>query len=79
MIQPVKEKMTLRQWRLIKDVSVKELAIESGVTEKTIYNYEHNISMLRNAKYSTIANIADVLGIAVSDIFLSTTSEKPKF
>ncbi|RDG24885.1 helix-turn-helix domain-containing protein [Lacticaseibacillus paracasei] len=73
------EKFTLRQWRGIRDMRVNELAAESGLTVKTINNYERDIDRLRGASYKNLEAIAKALGISVGDIFLSPTSEKPKF
>ncbi|WP_390410080.1 helix-turn-helix domain-containing protein [Lacticaseibacillus jixiensis] len=79
MIEPVKAKLTLRQWRTVQDISVKRLAKDSGVSERTIYSYEHDINALRNARYEILESLADALSVSVNDIFLSPTSEKPKY
>lgn len=68
------EKFTLRQWRGIRDMRVNELATESGLTVKTINNYERDIDRLRGASYKNLEAIAKALGISVGDIFLSPTS-----
>ncbi len=73
------EKFTLRQWRGIRDMRVNELATESGLTVKTINNYERDIDRLRGASYKNLEAIAKALGISVGDIFLSPDSEKPKY
>lgn len=73
------EKYTLRQWRALRGLRVNELARESHLTVRTINNYERNIHRLRGASYKNLEAIAKVLDISVSDIFLSPTSEKPKF
>lgn len=73
------EKFTLRQWRGIRDMRVNELAAESGLTVKTINNYERDIDRLRGASYKNLEAIAKALGISVGDIFLSPDSEKPKY
>ena len=72
------EKLTLKQWRNLRGMSQKTLSEKSGVTERSIANYEKDIDNLRSAKYSTIINICDALEISVDDIFLEHTSEKPK-
>lgn len=79
MIQPIKEKMTLRQWRAVQGISVKKLAEDAGISQRTLYSYEHNIDSLRNASYEVLESLADALSISVNDIFLSPSSEKPKF
>lgn len=73
------EKYTLRQWRVLQDMRVNELASKSGLTVRTINNYERDINLFRNVSYKNLEAIAGALGISVSDIFLSPTSEKPKF
>jgi transcriptional regulator with XRE-family HTH domain len=73
------EKLTLRQWRGIRDMRVNELAAKSGLTEATINNYEHDINRLRGASYKNLEAIAKALSISVWDIFLSPTSEKQKY
>jgi len=73
------EKFTLRQWRGIRDMRVNELATESNLTVKTINNYERDIDRLRGASYKNLEAIAKALRISVDDIFLSPTSEKPKY
>lgn len=73
------EKYTLRQWRVLQDMRVNELARKSGLTVRTINNYERDINLFRNVSYKNLEAIAGALGISVSDIFLSPTSEKPKF
>ena len=70
--------LTLKQWRGLREISQRELAIKSGINERSIVNYESDVKRLRNAQYSTIKRIADVLEIEVSNIFLDDTSEKPK-
>lgn len=74
-----KEKYTLRQWRVLKDVRINELSNETGLTERTINNYEHSIDAIRKASFNNLELIANALGIEVSDIYLSPDSEKLKF
>ncbi|WKF85996.1 helix-turn-helix domain-containing protein [Lacticaseibacillus pantheris] len=75
----VKEKLTLRQWRQLKGLRVSDLATMSGLTERTVNSYEHSIDALRAASYKNIESLAFALGISTGDIFLSPTSEKPKY
>lgn len=70
--------LTLAEWRGLKGYSKAQLAKESGVTERSIYNYEKDVNNLKNASYSNIKSLCDVLGIEVRQIFLSDVSEKPK-
>ncbi|MDT3959495.1 helix-turn-helix transcriptional regulator [Staphylococcus kloosii] len=76
-----KEKMvlTISQWRALKIMNKRQLAIKSGVTEKTIYNYEMSQKYIQNANYNTLKKLANALDIKVDNIFLGDDSEKPKF
>lgn len=70
--------LTLQQWRGLRGLNKRQLAEKSGITEKSIYNYEKDINNLRSASYDTIKSICDALDIKVSQIFLDDTSENPK-
>ena len=70
--------LTLTEWRGLKGYSKKALAEKSGVTERSIYNYERDINSLKNASYSNIKKLCDALNIEVEQIFLGHNSEKPK-
>lgn len=72
------KKVKIYDLRREKRMTQKELAKETGITERTIINYENSIDALRNAKYSTVEKIATALGVTVDDIFLTSVSEKPK-
>lgn len=76
---PLKEKFTLRQWRVMKGIKLNKLSVETGLTERTLYNFEHDINALRGTSFRNLETIAGALEISVDDIFLSPTSEKPKF
>ncbi|WP_368552513.1 helix-turn-helix domain-containing protein [Enterococcus faecalis] len=72
------KKVKIYDLRREKRMTQKELAKQTGITERTIINYENSIDALRNAKYSTVEKIATALGVTVDDIFLTSDSEKPK-
>ncbi|HAZ6594612.1 TPA: helix-turn-helix transcriptional regulator [Enterococcus faecalis] len=72
------KKVKIYDLRREKRMTQKELAKKTGITERTIINYENSIDALRNAKYSTVEKIATTLGVTVDDIFLTSVSEKPK-
>lgn len=76
-----KEKLvlTIGQWRSLKQMSKVELSRKSGVTEKTIYNYELSQKNVLNASFKTLNKLAQALNIKVDNIFLGDDSEKPKF
>lgn len=71
--------LTIQQWRGLKRMTRVGLARKSGVTEKTIYNYENSQKYVQNASYQTLKKIADALQIKVDNIFLGNDSEKPNF
>lgn len=72
------KKLKLKQWRILKEISREELASKTGLTIRTICNYENSVNNLRKAKYETLEKIANVLEVSIDDIFLDSISEKPK-
>ncbi|HHX0250045.1 TPA: helix-turn-helix domain-containing protein, partial [Enterococcus faecalis] len=56
------KKVKIYDLRREKRMTQKELAKKTGITERTIINYENSIDALRNAKYSTVEKIATALG-----------------
>lgn len=74
-----KKKMTLEQWRKIRCMSRAELARRTGITERTISNYESDINYLRKSSYDRLEKLASALKVSVNDIFLDPRSEKPKY
>ncbi|MBR7928417.1 helix-turn-helix transcriptional regulator [Aerococcaceae bacterium zg-ZUI334] len=72
------EKFTLKQIRNIKGLTQAELAEKVGITERTIANYEKDVTALQKADYIVVYRIAKVLDVNTGDIFLGTESEKPK-
>ncbi|WP_239700242.1 helix-turn-helix transcriptional regulator [Mammaliicoccus sp. D-M17] len=71
--------LTLRQWRALRGYSQRKLSEMTGVTERTIINYEKDVVNLHNAKYSTVEKLAVALDIKVANIFLGSDSEKPNY
>lgn len=71
--------LTLRQWRSLRGYSQRELSEMTGVNERTIINYERDVTNLHNAKYSTVEKLAIALDVKVSNIFLGVNSEKPNY
>lgn len=72
-----KGKYTLKQLRMLQGMTQEELAKKSGVTTRTIINYESDVTNLRNSAYKTIEKLAIALNSKVDDIFLGSISEKP--
>lgn len=71
-------KQALFDIRIQKRLTQKDLALASGLSERTINTYESDIDNLRNARYKNVEKVANALGVSVDEIFLSTVSEKPK-
>lgn len=69
-------KLTLRQWRNLREMSREELAYKANVSARTIQNYENDINSLRKASIENIEAIASALSISISDILLLSTSIK---
>lgn len=72
----VKERYTLEQWRKLRGLSQEDLAVKTGLTSRTIINYENDVNNLTSASYKNVQKLADALGVKLSQIFLGTTSEK---
>lgn len=68
------KKYTLKQLRVLNDMSREELARVAQMHYNTILNYENSIEALRKASYETIENLASALKVSVDDIFLGDTS-----
>ena len=51
------EKRSLKHWRLLNDLTQKELAAKVGISVMTISSYESEKRKLRAAKYETIHRI----------------------
>lgn len=64
----------LSDLRKLNRLSQEELAEKTGLTPKTIGNYEKDISFLRKARYENIEKVAKVLNVSVDDIFLDDAS-----
>ena len=62
------EKRSLKHWRLLNDLTQKELAEKVGISVMTISSYESEKRKLRAAKYETIHRIAKELKIEIENI-----------
>ena len=60
-----KTKLTLKQWMGLKDVSGKELAYKTGLTEQTI---SHLRRRRNKPNISTLKILAEALEIGIEDI-----------
>lgn len=68
------QKYTLKQLRVLKDMTRQELADEVGVHYNTIMFYENDVNKLRQAEYETVEKLANVLGVEIDNIFLNANS-----
>jgi transcriptional regulator with XRE-family HTH domain len=68
---------TLREWRLERLLSIRQLAEASGVTAKTIVDIEHG---RRQAQYATMRDISTALGVSATEVteFAETLDERSK-
>lgn len=69
-------KLTLKQWRMLRDMSREELAYKSNVSARTIQNYESDINAFRKASIENVEAIASALDVTMNDFLLLCTSEK---
>ncbi|WP_203260795.1 helix-turn-helix domain-containing protein [Streptococcus uberis] len=67
-------KRSLREIRKHRRLTQEELALQTGISIRTIARYEKDIAMLRRAKYEKLRLIAAALSVSVDDIFLDDTS-----
>ncbi|KXI14699.1 MULTISPECIES: helix-turn-helix domain-containing protein [Peptostreptococcus] len=67
-------KHTLKEWRNLRGMSRRELSKQTGISERTIQNYEENHENIRKASIKNIESLAMALGIKMDDIFLLSTS-----
>lgn len=62
-------KLTLGQWRGLREMTKTELSNKSGVSIETISKFEENPQMMERANYSTLKSLAEALDIKVSNFF----------
>jgi len=68
---------TLREWRVERLLSVRQLAQESGVTAKTIVDIEHG---RRRAHFATMRGICEALHVSPREVaeFARVIDERSK-
>ena len=66
---------SLRTLRRFRNLTQEELSAETGITARTIQNYENNISSLKKASYENLVALAIALNVSVDDIFLDDVSD----
>ena len=60
--------------RKLNRLSQIDLAKKTGLTQKTIGNYEKDIQFIRYARYDNVEKVAIALGVPVDTLFLEDTS-----
>ena len=68
---------TLREWRVSRLLSLRDLVAAAGVTPKTILDLE---SRRRRATFATIRKLADGLGVKPTEVaeFVETLDQRAK-
>lgn len=65
----IENKLSLKQWRGLREMNKTQLHEKSGVTIETITKFEENPESMERANYSTLKALADALDIKVSNFF----------
>lgn len=60
------ENLTMRQWRLVKEISINDAAKACGVHPNTYAYWEQNPG---SVKVKDAVKVAEALGVSVDDIF----------
>lgn len=63
--------LTMRQWRLAKELSINDMAEACGVHPNTYAAWEKDAG---NVKIRDAVKIAEALGVSVDDIFFSAAA-----
>ncbi|MGQ7513732.1 helix-turn-helix domain-containing protein [Streptococcus suis] len=66
---------SLKTLRRFRNMTQEKLSAETGITARTIQNYESDISNLRKASYENLVALAKALNVSIDDIFLDDISE----
>ncbi|WMB28724.1 helix-turn-helix domain-containing protein [Streptococcus didelphis] len=61
--------LTLKELRQLRKMTQEELAVQTGISIRTISRYEKDVKVLRRAKYEKLREIANILSVSVDDIF----------
>lgn len=59
---------SLRQWRIVRGMTISELSEKSGISERAIKYLENDTQRIGRAKISTLESLCKVLGIKLSRI-----------
>lgn len=69
-------KITLRDARLNSKKSLRQVSIETGISEKTLRKYERNSGL---AKVNSICMLRDLYCISLNHIFIGTEEDYKKY
>jgi transcriptional regulator with XRE-family HTH domain len=64
---------TIRSARLRRDMTQEELALETGLARKTIYQVEHGQT---DPRLGTLRRIADAIGVEIADLVGARATER---
>lgn len=62
------DKLALKHWRQLRNLTQAELAEKVRISPKTIYAYETDLSALKKASFENIERIAQALEISIDQI-----------
>lgn len=68
-------KLTLKQLRLQRELTREELSAMTGISARSIQNYEDDVLKLRKASLNNVELLANALEVSIDDIFLIPTSK----
>lgn len=71
----MEDKHSLAQWRKERMLSQQQLSIKTGISVRTIQDYEQHRRKLSHAKIETVKRLADVLGCTMEDLLKSEMNE----
>lgn len=69
MMVALNNKLTLGQWRGLREMTKTELSKKSGVSMETITKFENEPETMERANYATLKVLAEALDIKVSNFF----------
>lgn len=61
------DKLNIKQWMGLKEITIRELSLKSGVSQQTISNWRNGKS---TPSWTTLQKITVALGIEIQDIIV---------
>ena len=62
------DRLSLRHWRQLRNLTQAQLAEKTGLSTKSIYEYEADVENLKNASFKRVEQIAEALEVAIDQI-----------